>query len=265
MQNNFMENNMNGFKIEIVDPPKEISKDSLAEYLAQCMSVVRGKEPRNNIKLWNRLMKESYGDKPSRAFELIPCVVDISFAYGHFYKAGKLFGYKKGSNYYTNMRELLNWGWSEEKCFYQVDFTHYRTFKCVAQYYAVAQIQTHNQITSILHSNRYTESQYGYWYPEEFEDWYIKNDDRGVMIQDSWNEAVETFNPVELEDFMKNELGVKRREIFSRGSDSLRKREFVLGGSTIDPYAWEHFVNQRLDPHTQKETREITKMIKGLL
>jgi hypothetical protein len=263
MKGKYMKNN--GFSVKLIDSPKEINEDSLADYLAECMSVVRGKEIKDSIKLWNRLLKESYGSKPSRAFELIPCVVDASFAYNQFCKTGKLFGYKKDDLYYTNMRELLNWDWSEEYCLYKVDFTHYRAFKCVAPYYAVAQIQTHNQITSIMHSNRYTESEYGYWYPEEFTKWYMINDDRGVMIQDSWNEAVETLNPIQLEDFMKNELGIKRREIFSRGSDSLRKREFVLGGSTIDPYAWEHFINQRLDPHTQAETREITKMIKELL
>jgi hypothetical protein len=260
-----MKTRMNGFSVELVKPPKEINKDSLADYLAECMSVVRGKEPRDSIKLWNRLMKESYGDKPSRAFELIPCVVDSSFAYSHLYKTGKIFGYRKGNLYYTNMRELLNLGFSEQSCLYEVDFTHYRAFKCVTPYMCYSQLSTHTQITSISHSNRYTESQYGYWYPEEFENWYMKNDDRGVMIQDSWNEAVEVFNPIELEEFMKNKLGVKRREIFSRGSDSLKKREFILGGYTIDPYAWEHFINQRTDPHTQAETKEITKMIKGLL
>jgi hypothetical protein len=255
----------NGFSVKLIEPPKEINKDSLADYLAECMSVVRGKEPKDSIKLWNRLLKESYGGKPSRAFELIPCVISSTFAYSNIYKIGKLFGYKKDDLYYTNMRELLNWGWSEEGCLYQVDFTHHKTFKCVAPYFMYGQLSTHTQITSISHSNRYTESEYGYWYPEEFTDWYIKNDDRGIAIQDSWYEAMETFDPIELENFMKNELGVKRREIFSRGSDSLKKREFVLGGSTIDPYAWEHFINQRLDPHTQAETRTITKMIKELL
>jgi hypothetical protein len=119
-------------------------------------------------------------------------------------------------------------------------------------------------ITSVSHSARYTESNHGYWYPEEFIGWLATQLDSAPTKEDlefHWAGSVETSSPTELRSFMKNELGVKRKEVYNRGADMLQNREFTLGGYW-QPNGWQHFINQRMrDLHTQQETRELTELI----
>ena len=63
-------------KVELVEIPTVVTEASIKQYLADCSSVVRIKQPKNNDRLFERLMKESYGDKPSRVFEYVPCTID---------------------------------------------------------------------------------------------------------------------------------------------------------------------------------------------
>ena len=58
----------------------------------------------------------------------------------------------------------------------------------------------------------------------------------------------------ELTNIMKK-AGITRKEVFDRGVDMLQNRVFVIGGYTNNPNAWGHFLEQRLDKHTQFETR----------
>jgi hypothetical protein len=155
-------------------------------------------------------------------------------------------------NYYTTARELLNWNWSWEDVISHVCFDEYVAIKCMAPYFVYGQVSTHTQITSVSHSNRYTESPLGYYKPSEV----------STMTQEAWNDYVDITPPLLLKATMK-EAGVVRREIWSRGADMLQYREFTLGGYLNNPNAFPHFINQRLhDSHTQLETREFTKMIK---
>jgi hypothetical protein len=234
-------------EVTLIQPPKVITLENLQKYIAECSSVVRNKEPKNAERLWDRLMKESYGGKPSRVMEYIPCKLrdhDIVSMYGQY------FGFFNEGYYYTTARELLNWGFSWDKILPTVDFTHYSTVKVIAPYFIYGQLSTHNQITSVSHSNRYTESDLGYWQPNEVK-----------APAPMWNDMVRNMSPIALEDFMK-ECGVNRREVFARGSDMLQNRIFCLGGYTNNPNAFPHFINQRMrDPHTQLETRQVTEMI----
>ncbi len=245
-------------KVELIKPPKEITSDLLKAYLAECASVIRGKPPKDNDKLFNRLIKESYGGKPSRVFEYIPCVTTKGLEDWAIHKI-QLFGFDDADcKYHTNARELLNWGWRWEDVVDVVDFTNYKAVRCTTPYFVYGQMSTHNQITSVSHSARYTESDLGYWYPEEFGFKDLKGRRQFV-----WDEMVRTYSPIALELYMKNTLGVKRREVFARGSDMLQYRSFTLGGYINGDNAWKHFINQRaLDPHTQKETRLVANMIK---
>ena len=68
-------------------------------------------------------------------------------------------------------------------------------------------------------------------------------------------------SPAELQQYMKSK-GVKRREVWARGSDMLETRVYTLGGYTNTPNGWQHFINQRMrDPHTQAETKELAGLI----
>ena len=60
-------------KVELIPIPSEITDESLKQYLADCSSVVRNAQPKDNNRLFQRLIKESFGNKPSRVFEYIPC------------------------------------------------------------------------------------------------------------------------------------------------------------------------------------------------
>lgn len=43
----------------------EITDETLKQYLADCSAVVRNAQPKDNNRLFNRLIKESYGDRAS--------------------------------------------------------------------------------------------------------------------------------------------------------------------------------------------------------
>jgi hypothetical protein len=256
-------------KVELIEPPKEITHESILAYLASCSSVVRDAQPKNNERLFKRLQKESFGDKPSRVFEYVPCKVIGIEPNDPLRRIEQLFGFKVlntiGFTYYTNARELLNWGWSWDEVLGYIDFTHYKAVKVTAPYFLYGQMSTHNQITSVSHSNRYTQSKLGYWYPPEFEDWYLTDDevnDTSFQVKDYWDTKVLTDSPQSMQIFMKNDLGIKRREVFARGSDMLEIRVYTLGGYTHNPNGWEQFINQRLhDSHTQLEMRQLAKLI----
>ena len=235
--------------------PKSNSLEDLQEYISECSSVVRDKIPKSASKLWERLLKESEGDKASRLFELIPC--RLSMSCHDLTNAPKdieqFFGFTKNGIYYTNMRELLNFGYSVQDLLPYVNFEKFHTFKCEAPYFLYGQVSTHCQITSVSHSQRYADCDRGYWKPEEVE-----------LSNEEWMSLVETTSPYELKNFMK-EQGVKRKEVFDRGADMLQNRVFVLGGYMSNDNALPHFFRQRLDSHTQKETREFVQQMKDLV
>ena len=224
--------------------PKSNSLEHLQEYIAECSSVVRDKDPKSPAKLWDRLLTESFGDTASRVFEYVPCTLIGESAP----PKGQYFGFwSTYDNYHTTMRELLNWGWTVEQCLDVVDFTHYQTFKCEAPYFIYGQVSTHNQITSVSHSQRYGTCDRGYWCP--------------IPNHPNWDYEVEHMPPFKLKAIMKA-AGIKRKEVWDRGADMLQNRVFTLGGYTNNPNAWPHFIDQRLDSHTQLETRQFTELIK---
>ena len=237
--------------IRVIEP-QGTSLEELQAYLADIVSVVRDKTPKNNAKLWDRLLTESYGGTASRVFECIPCKI-TKFELDRVIKS-QLFGFMEHTFYYTNARELLNWGWSVEEVIKVVDFTNYKCVQCEAPYFIYGQLSTHTQITSISHSQRFAECDRGYWKPKEV-----------IMSQEAWNLGVEhNWTRDELREKMKSS-GVTRREVFERGSDMLQNRVFTLGGYTSNPNAWQHFIAQRTDNHTQLETREFVKELQGYI
>lgn len=242
-------------KAELVTIPTEITDASIKQYLADCSSVVRIKQPKDNDRLFDRLLKESYGGKASRVFEYVPCTVYVGdvpdmVQYSAEQEPHQYFGWFLRENYFTNARELFNWGWTWEEILEVVDFTHYRTVRVTAPYFIYGQLSTHTQVTSVSHSARYTESNLGYWKPLEI-----------PATKEAWDDMVETMSPKGLEAFMKG-CGVNRREVFARGKDMLQYRVYTLGGYLNNPNAFPHFINQRMrDAHTQLETRQVTELI----
>lgn len=264
-----MKNNI-GEVVEII-PPVVITKESIADYLAECASVVRDKSPASAEKLLKRLMTESFGSTASRVLEYIPCVLSqesdaLSSKFADAQDSmefTQFFGtfYNSGEAYYTNARELLNLGFTFEEVLEVADFTNYRAFKCVAPYFIYGQLSTHNQVTSVSHSQRYGTCDRGYWIPPEYQAFYNSSD--YSICEAAWSGRVENSTPLELKEFMKKDLGIKRKEVWDRGADMLQNRVFTLGGYTNNPNAWRHFIDQRLDIHTQLETRTFCELIKA--
>lgn len=229
--------------------PRSTSQDDLEVYIAHCSSVVRDKSPKSAQKLFKRLLTESYGGAASRVLEFIPCTIDkIDLTHGQF------FGFAQDKKYYTNARELLNWGWSLKNVLKTVDFTHYKVFKCETPYFMYGQISTHTQLTTVSHSQRYGICERGYWKPDEIK-----------MTQKEWDAYVPTHSPIHLQSLMKDGYGIVRKEIWDRGADMLQNRVFTIGGYTNNPNAWQHFIEQRTDKHTQLETRKFAEEISKLL
>jgi len=232
--------------VKLIKPKSKKLKD-LQKYIAELSSVVRDKSPKSAEKLFERLLTESVGDKASRVLEYIPCVIVVDkkeLSYTNQY-----FGFFDNNKYYTNARELLNWGWGMDDVLKVVDFTHYKVFKCETPYFIYGQVSTHNQLTTVSHSQRYAECDRGYWKPSEID-----------VSLNKWNKCVESFRPNELKELMRK-YGITRKEILDRGVDMLQNRIFVIGGYTNNPNAWGHFLEQRLDIHTQKETREFAMLL----
>ena len=258
-------------KVELIKTPERgddynYSIEDIKQYIADCSSVVRNKQPKDNDRLFDRLLKESYGDRPSRVLEYIPVLLNGQAVIEMVGTDNiQLFGFFKFGNYYTNFREVGNWGWKLEETLSYIDFTHYKAVRVTAPYFVYSQISTHCEITSVSHSNRYTASGMGYWHPEEFTVYKRKQDCKitDEQLGELWGTRVENTSPVNLEAFMKDTLKIKRREIFARGRDMLQYRSSTLGGYTNNPNAWPHFLHQRGDDlHTQMETRRIAMMIR---
>lgn len=244
--------------IEVIKPPKEVTLEGLHNYLAKCSSVVRDANPKNPSRLFDRLLKESYGGRPSRVLEYIPCkigktnVIDDAVQYFGFFTSGY---------YYTNMRELLNWGWSIEECLDVVDFTDYITLRCVTPYFIYGHVSTHNQLTTVAHSQRYADCKRGYWVPQEYITYKQPRGDYSMAeLQEMWDSCVMSMSPKNLSSFMRK-LGVKGKEVYNRGSDMLQYRPFTIGMYKNNPNAYKHFINQRRDVGTQKETVIFTNML----
>ena len=243
--------------VELIEPPEEITIESLAEYLSKCTSVVRDKEINHPEKLWNRLLVEAYDNEPSRPFEFIPCKIDRNDAIRmvKFDHTDQLFGLFHGAFYYTNMRELLNLGYDLDEVISYIDFNNYRVLKCVTPYFLYGQYSTHTQLTTVSHSNRFAKADRGYWKPKEMFQY----------SQVAWNIYVENVSTKKLQKNMKD-AGIKRREIFARGSDMLQYRSFTIGGYLNNKNAWGWFFNQRiLDTHAQKEAKEFAQLMKDVI
>ncbi len=239
-------------KVEQITPKSNKLKD-IREYIAEVSSVVRDKQPKSAEKLFSRLLTESVGDKASRVLEYIPCTVacsDNDEVINLVAQSNQIFGFFTKDGYHTNARELLNWGWGMQDVMKTVDFTNYVVFKCETPYFIYGQVSTHNQLTTVSHSQRYADCERGYWCPPEIED----------VSQDAWNHLVENAKPCNLTAFMKNN-GVVRKEVFDRGRDMLQNRVFTIGGYTNNPNAWKHFLLQRMDKHTQLETQEFANIL----
>ena len=235
---------------------KSTKQRDLDMYISDLSSVVRDKEPKSAEKLFGRLLKESVGDKASRMLEFIPCVIDSSVPMQNLdstNNVAQFFGFFNEGNYYTNARELLNWGWSMKEVREVIDFTNYQVFKCETPYFIYGQVSTHTQLTTVSHSQRYADCDRGYWKPKEVN-----------MPMEQWNTCVSTFRPNELKELMRKH-GITRKEILDRGVDMLQNRVFVIGGYTNNPNAWGHFLEQRLDSHTQLETRLFAEAIDALI
>jgi hypothetical protein len=264
-----------GFELNEIDTSFEVTLENLQAYMAEVCSVVKDNPNgiKNNKILWDRLLKESYGNKPSSTFKFIPCKInaDEEDLLTSIDGVCQIFGFIKDGYYYTSMRELLNWGWSIDACIEVVDFTGYRAFKGKAMYKVYQQLRTHSVPAWISHSQRYTESNYGYWYPPEFIQ-HLKNRTSNIIpkgeraIQKVWDDIVNALPPKELSIFTKDDLGIKRKEIYGLGLDMLEKRVFSFGGYLTNKNDLPHLVNQRFkDPHTQLETRLFTEMLDTLL
>ncbi len=244
-------------KVEQITP-KSNSLGDLQDYIAQLSSVVRDKSPKSAEKLFNRLLKESVGDKASRVLEYIPCKITIDKTPKEIRQWFGFFS-DDGTKYYTNARELLNWGWTLEDVLKTVDFTNYAVVRIEAPYFLYSQGSTHTQITTISHSQRYAECDRGYWCPPEVAK---KLYDEGILeVQPYWDVVIKDITPKELINFMK-ECGINRKEVFDRGADSLQNRVYIFGAYTNNPNAWGHFIAQRTDKHTQLEMRILANMIK---
>lgn len=256
------------FKAERIDTSFEITLENLQGYLAEVASVVRDKDPKSAAKLWDRLMVESYGKLPSSTFSFIPCTLskdtsnEIVIKWEQYTDSStfRFFGTFDNVNgkYYTNMRELLQIGFTVDEIIPTVDFTHYQAFKCMTMYKVYQQLRTHTQMNFISHSQRYTQSTHGFWYPPEFANRHVKLTDP----KHAWNERVLNSTPAELEIYMKDELKIPRREIYALGKDMLELRVFSVGGYTNTQESFQHFINQRSkDAHTQLETREMLDVV----
>jgi len=239
-----------------ITPVGKPTREELYNYIAECSSVVRDKQPKSAEKLFNRLLTESIGDKASRVLEFIPCIVTAEDSYNLGLQQ-QYFGMfdTDTSDYYTNARELLNWGIDLHKVLAMVDFTNYKIFKCEAPYLIYGQISTHTQLTTVSHSQRYGVCDRGYWKPKEVTDISQKDWDNGVGHDWSKRTIIDTMK----------EAGVTRKEVWDRGSDMLQNRVFTIGGYTNNPNAWKHFIAQRSDLHTQLETREFVELLKGYM
>jgi len=241
--------------VEFVETPKEITEESLAEYIAKLAGVVYDKDVKNPMKRFKALQSEAYGSSPSRMLEYIPCKIEsrqgvVDIANSTLRNDGQLFGFFKDKTYYTNMRELLNWNWKVEWILEAVDFTDYKAFRCETPYMVYKILNTHSQLTTIPHSQKYTETDIGYWMPP------------GVYeVQETWNRNAQNWSKLDLSNYMKA-CGISRKEIYDCGFDSLQIKPFSIGGYTSNDNSWKWLLNKQSSKRAQPEIRDFVQLFK---
>ena len=255
------------YNIVEVKPMAENTREELDRYLADICSVVRDKNVKNPHSLTDRLLKESYGGKSSSVLAFVPCIVkkDIVKPFSRQNRFMQTFGFidLETQLFHTNLREVLNLGIELDEALQYVDFTHYKAFKARVPNFTYSQLRTHTQVNFLQQSNRYVATDYGYFMPDEVSDYFwslpAKQRSRNGGLKAWWNTKVKNTSPAKLIDFMRR-VGVKRKEIYNRGADSLKIRPCSIGFNLLNPNSWQHFKNQRMnDSHTQLECRIFMK------
>ncbi len=236
------------YKINKIEPMAKNTKEELYRYLADVATVVKDEEIKNPEKLFERLSKESFGNKGSSVLAFVPIILGLELNDFNFLRNTgfrQLFGFFKDGKYHTNLREILNNGYSLDEAIELIDFTYYKTFTAVVPNFVYAQNRTHGQVQALQQSNRRSRSKYGYYKPSEVD-----------MTNEQWNVRVRNSTPNNLEEFLRVGCGIKRQELYARGADMLEIRKFSIGVNTLNPNSWEHLKGERTASGTQKETRE---------
>lgn len=251
--------------VELIDSSTaNLDLEHRQKFLADCASVCRGKECSSNPKVtYERVMKESFGGKPGRPAEFIPVVTDYDFFIDDRFVN---FSYDDSLNYST----LRNLDYSFNKFNTPDKVADFKVFKLNLPMFVWAQIVTHTQISTMSQSDRICEV-HDYWLPTDLIE-RLNNSDEvlgyDVVLQKHTKEKflfemINSFPQAEVQAVLRR-LGY-HREVYSRFPYYAKYKTFMMAAWNNNPLTYQHFINERTTPHTQKETREVALAMKRLL
>jgi len=282
------------------------SEEDRINWTTSLAAVSRGKDESSNPeKRYKSLMTEAEGNRPSRPFEFLPIVVNISN--GETDDMGieddrdvisliKFSSFPREDIMCTNMRALINANAIYQNIPYNDKIDGFAAFRIRAPMFVWAQVVTHTQLSTESQSDRVA-AENEYWLPEDIEErlslLYDKNSNNELLEKaerDGNNLANDIHSgkiPTASDEFIEymiacasqhdvqlllKLLGYKR-EIYSRAPYYFKIKEFVITGWVIDDNAWPHFLRERNayaddggpKNWTQKETMDLAIMIRELL
>ena len=168
---------------------------------------------------------------------------------------------------YTNMRNMLSFGFKEDEIPFNKDVPQFVSFRIRAPYFVFAQIRTHGQLTQIAQSDRWSKED-EYWLPSDIEE---KFEESGVLHgsrEDILNHLL-SLPPLKAQEELKK-AGYPL-EIYQRWPNHMKFKEWTLSGYIDDDKSIMHFLLQRkaypelIKDKTQAQTAQIVKMMRELL
>ncbi len=268
-------------KVNKIELPKKLTESTAKQFVGRIASVCTGVECKSDAhaeRVGEKNLTEAYGDTPTRAFEFVPVTL-INGRYQNF---------REGLTKFPNkLRALVSQYNMDNNTKFMGDGkirTDFHIFHTTAPRYVMAHLKTHTTLSHMMSSVRIgCNGEKEYEFPEieitehpptsEFYTHYINEGEQDeIEIEYDFLEYEYDLINNKGRGFAKNmpsevftkllEFYYKRKEITKRPLSDFEVVEMKICGYSD---AWEWFINQRTEKGVQKETREIAKMIKGLI
>ncbi len=262
-------------KVNKIELPKTLTEATAKQFVGRIASVCTGVECKSDAhaeRVGEKNLTEAYGDTPTRAFEFLPVTL-INGRYQNF---------REGLTKFPNkLRALVSQYNMDNNTKFMGDGkirTDFHIFHITAPRYVMAHLKTHTTLSHMMSSVRIgCNGEKEYEFPEIEKKPTKEEKATRDMIVDLYDrpcfenyerDFVENVGTDFYDDFTGAEFSemlnhyYKRKEITKRPLSDFEVVEMKICGYSD---AWEWFINQRTEKGVQKETREIAKMIKGLI
>lgn len=229
------------------------------EAVALIGSVNYGKTIANPVKFYNKMLTESEG-RASEVLSFLPVIfqkAEEEFSENFHNRAGR-FSYMEKGNFYTNLRTLVNCSEGLPDNFYleKDDGRNFIVFRLKIPQFVLMHFYRHEMLSRSMAKNEQSNRRK---HPIEF----FENDEvRIKSITSEIDVMTHDFDVAYIPELIN---GSKRKELINKGEFGLRYTNIWLGGWANDPATFANMFRVRSGRSTQREAREVTKIMKLMM